>query len=187
MRKSRPPGAGMIRPDTTLEALGTLPPAFMPEGGSVTAGTSSPLSVGAAALLVMSEEKCRELKLKPLARILATAVVGVNPEEMGIGPVPAIHKALDRAGLTLDQIDCLEINEAFAVQVLAVLGLLRLGVDKVNTRGGAIALGHPLGASGARIAATLLYRMRDSGARHGVASMCIGQGQGIATVFESCA
>ncbi len=176
-----------IRPDTTLEALAALPPAFQPDGGSVTAGTSSPLSVGASAILVMSEEKSQALGLKPMARIRATAVVGVNPEEMGIGPVPAVHKALKRAGLSLDQIDAIEINEAFAVQVLSVLGLLKLSVDKVNTRGGAIAIGHPLGASGARIATTLLYRMRDSGARYGVATMCIGQGQGIATVFEACA
>lgn len=175
-----------IRGDTTLESLAALAPAFQPEGGSVTAGTSSPLSVGAAALLVMSEEKARELGLKPLARVKAMAVTGVNPEEMGIGPVPAVSKALKRAGLTLDQIDCIEINEAFAVQVLSVLDLLGVGVDKVNTRGGAIALGHPLGASGARIATTLLYRMRDQGARRGLATMCIGQGQGIATIFEAC-
>jgi acetyl-CoA acetyltransferase len=105
---------------------------------------------------------------------------------MGIGPVPAIRKALKRAGLTLDQIDCIELNEAFAVQVLAVLKLLGIGEDKVNTRGGAIALGHPLGASGARISTTLLYRMRDQGAKLGIATMCVGQGQGVATIFEAC-
>jgi acetyl-CoA acyltransferase len=175
-----------IRRDTSLEALTALAPAFNPEGGSVTAGNSSPTNVGAAALLVMSAERASELGLKPLAKIRAMAVAGVNPEEMGIGPVPAIRKALKRAGLTLDQIDCIELNEAFAVQVLAVLKLLGIGEDKVNTRGGAIALGHPLGASGARISTTLLYRMRDQGAKLGVATMCVGQGQGVATIFEAC-
>ncbi len=175
-----------IRRDSTAESLSALPPAFNPDGGSVTAGNSSPINVGAAALLVMSEEKARELGLKPIARIRAMAVAGVNPEEMGIGPVPATQKALKRAGLTLDQIDCFELNEAFAVQVLSVLKLLGLKEDKVNTRGGAIAIGHPLGASGARIATTLLHRMRDEGAKLGLASMCIGQGQGVATIFEAC-
>ncbi len=175
-----------IRRETSLEALAALPPAFNPDGGSVTAGNSSPTNVGAAALLVMSAEKASELGLKPLAKIRAMAVAGVNPEEMGIGPVPAIRKALKRAGLTLDQIDCIELNEAFAVQVLAVLKLLGIGEDKVNTRGGAIALGHPLGASGARISTTLLYRMRDQGAKLGIATMCVGQGQGVATIFEAC-
>ncbi len=175
-----------IRPDSSLEALASLPPAFNPEGGSVTAGNSSPINVGAAALLVMSEEKAKELGLKPIARIRAMAVAGVNPEEMGIGPVPSTQKALKRAGLTLDQIDCIELNEAFAVQVLSVLKLLGIGADKVNTRGGAIAIGHPLGASGARIATTLLHRMRDQGAKLGLATMCIGQGQGVTTIFEAC-
>jgi acetyl-CoA acyltransferase len=175
-----------IRRDSTAESLSALPPAFNPDGGSVTAGNSSPINVGAAALLVMSEEKARELGLKPIARIRAMAVAGVNPEEMGIGPVPATQKALKRAGLTLDQIDCFELNEAFAVQVLSVLKLLGLGEEKVNKRGGAIAIGHPLGASGARIATTLLHRMRDEGAKLGLASMCIGQGQGVATIFEAC-
>jgi acetyl-CoA acyltransferase len=175
-----------IRRDSSLEALSNLPPAFNPDGGSVTAGNSSPINVGAAALLVMSEEKAKELGLKPIARIRAMAVAGVNPEEMGIGPVPSTQKALKRAGLTLDQIDCIELNEAFAVQVLSVLKLLGLGEDKVNTRGGAIAIGHPLGASGARIATTLLHRMRDQGAKLGLATMCIGQGQGVTTIFEAC-
>jgi acetyl-CoA acyltransferase len=175
-----------IRRDTSMEALSALPPAFNPEGGSVTAGNSSPTNVGAAALLVMSAEKAKELGLKPLAKIRAMAVAGVNPEEMGIGPVPAVRKALKRAGLTLDQIDCIELNEAFAVQVLAVLKLLGIGEEKVNTRGGAIAIGHPLGASGARISTTLLYRMRDQGAKLGMATMCVGQGQGVATIFEAC-
>jgi acetyl-CoA acyltransferase len=179
-------GDQCIRRESTLEALGSLPPAFNPDGGSVTAGNSSPINVGSAALLVMSEEKARELGQKPIAWIRAMAVAGVNPEEMGIGPVPAVQKALKRAGLKLDQIDCIELNEAFAVQVLSVLKLLGLSEDKVNTRGGAIAIGHPLGASGARIATTLLHRMRDQGAKLGLATMCIGQGQGVATIFERC-
>ncbi len=175
-----------VRADASLEALGKLPPAFNPAGGSVTAGNSSPLSVGAAAVLLMSEARARELGFKPLARVKAMAIAGVEPCEMGIGPVPAIHKALRRAGLKLEDIGAIEINEAFAVQVLSVLKLLGLDESKVNTRGGAIAIGHPLGASGARIATTLLYRMRDEGVRYGLASMCIGQGQGAATIFENC-
>ena len=114
------------------------------------------------------------------------AVAGVAPEEMGIGPVPAVHKVLKRTGLTLNQIECIEINEAFAVQVLSVLKLLNLTEERVNTRGGAVAMGHPLGASGARIAITLLHRMRSVGARYGLATLCVGQGQGVATVFEAC-
>jgi len=174
-----------IRGDTSLESLSALPPAFQPEGGSVTAGNSSPINAGAAAVLMMSEQKAAELGLTPLARVRAMAVAGVNPEEMGIGPVPAVHKALKRAGLSLDQIECIELNEAFAVQVIAVLKLLGIDEKRVNTRGGAIAIGHPLGASGARITATLLYRMRDQGAKLGLATMCVGQGQGVATIFES--
>ena len=134
----------------------------------------------------MSEEKARELGLKPLAKVRAMAVAGVNPEEMGIGPVPAVHKALKRAGLTLDQIECIEINEAFAVQVLSVLKLLGIDEKRVNTRGGAIAIGHPLGASGARLVTTLLHRMLDQGAKLGMATLCVGQGQGVATILESC-
>jgi acetyl-CoA acyltransferase len=176
-----------IRRDTSLEALAALPPAFNPAGGSVTAGNSSPINVGAAALLIMSEERAGALGLKPMARIRAMAVAGVDPAEMGIGPVPAVHKALERAGLKMDDIDCVELNEAFAVQVLAVLKRLGLGLEKVNTRGGAIAIGHPLGASGARITTTLLHRMRDEGAKLGLATMCVGQGQGVATIFEACA
>jgi acetyl-CoA acyltransferase len=175
-----------IRRETSLEALGALAPAFNPAGGSVTAGNSSPLNVGAVAVLMMSEDKARELGLKPLAKVRSVGVAGVNPEEMGIGPVPAVHKALKRAGLSLDQIDCIELNEAFAVQVLSVLKLLGIGEEKVNRRGGAIAIGHPLGASGARIATTLIHRMRDEGARYGLATMCVGQGQGVATIFEAC-
>jgi acetyl-CoA acyltransferase len=176
-----------IRRDTSLEALGALPPAFNPAGGSVTAGNSSPINVGAAALLIMSEDKAKELGLKPIAKIRAMAVAGVNPEEMGIGPVPAVHKVLERAGLSLQDIGAFELNEAFAVQVLSVMKLLGMTDDeKVNTRGGAIAIGHPLGASGARIATTLLHRMRSEKVQFGLATMCVGQGQGVATVFEAC-
>jgi acetyl-CoA acyltransferase len=173
-----------IRRDTSRENLAMLPPAYNPDGGSVTAGNSSQVSVGAAALLIMSRERATELGMTPMASIRGMAVAGVDPAEMGVGPVPAVHKALARAGLTLDDIDCIELNEAFAVQVLAVLKGLGIGEEKVNTRGGAIALGHPLGASGARIATTLVHRMRDQGARFGLATMCVGLGQGVATVFE---
>jgi acetyl-CoA acyltransferase len=174
-----------LRRETSLESLAALPPAFNPAGGSVTAGNSSPINVGSAALLIMSEDKARELGLKPMARIVSMAVAGVDPSEMGIGPVPAVRKALARANLSLDQIGAFEINEAFAVQVLSVLKLLGLPEEKVNTRGGALAIGHPLGASGARIATTLLHRMRSESARFGLATMCVGQGQGVATIFEA--
>jgi acetyl-CoA acyltransferase len=174
-----------IRRDTSLEALGALKPAFMPQGGSVTAGNSSPLNVGAAALLVMSEEKAKELGLKPKVRIKAMAVAGVDPSVMGIGPVPATHKALERAGLKLDDIDLIELNEAFAAQALSVMKLLKANPEKVNVRGGAIAIGHPLGASGARISTTLIHAMMDKKARFGLATMCIGAGQGIATIYEA--
>jgi acetyl-CoA acyltransferase len=175
-----------IRRDTSLESLAALKPAFMPEGGTVTAGNSSPLNAGAAALLVMSEEKAKELGLKPRVRIKAMAVAGVDPSVMGIGPVPATHKALERAGLKLDDIDLIEINEAFAAQTLAVIKLLKADPNKVNVRGGALAIGHPLGASGARIATTLIHAMEARQARFGLATMCIGAGQGIATIFERC-
>ncbi len=174
-----------IRPDASLESLGALPPAFLPEGGTVTAGNASQISVGAAALLVMSEEKAKELGLAPKVRIRATAVAGVDPSVMGLGPVPAANKALRRAGLRLEDIDLFEINEAFAAQVLAVVRLLKVDPEKINVRGGAVALGHPLGASGARIATTLIHAMEERKARLGLATMCIGGGQGIATVFEA--
>jgi acetyl-CoA acyltransferase len=173
-----------IRRDTSLEALAALKPSFT-STGTVTAGNSSPFNDGAAALLIMSEERAGELDLKPMARIKAMAVAGVDPAVMGIGPVPATHKALRRASLKIEDIDLIEINEAFAAQTLAVIKLLGLDVEKVNVRGGAIAIGHPLGASGARIATTLLHVMRDRGARYGLATMCIGGGQGIATIFEA--
>jgi acetyl-CoA acyltransferase len=174
-----------IRRDTTLEALSALRPAFMPDGGTITAGNSSQLSVGAAALLVMSEERAKELGLTPKVRVRAMAVAGVDPSVMGIGPVPAVHKALERAKLTLADIDLIEINEAFAAQTLSVMKLLKADPERVNVHGGAIALGHPLGCSGARIAGTLIHAMAQRKGRLGLATMCIGAGQGIATVFET--
>ena len=174
---------GCIRPDTDAQALSGLRPAFDADG-TVTAGTSSPLTDGAAFLLVCSAKFAAEQGLTPLARIVSTAVSGCAPEIMGIGPVEATKKALDRAGLSLDDIDIVELNEAFAAQSLAVIGELGLDAAKVNIEGGAIALGHPLGASGARItgkAAQLLHR---NGAKHALATMCVGGGQGIATILE---
>lgn len=173
-----------VRRDTNLAALASLRPAFAPAGGSVTAGNSSQISVGAAAALMMSEDKAKELGYQPLARVRAMAVAGVAPEEMGIGPVPAINKVLQRANVKLTDVGAIEINEAFAVQVLSCLKLLGMDDKRVNTRGGAVAIGHPIGASGARIAATLLHRMKDEGHRLGIASLCVGQGQGVATLFE---
>src|SRR5262249_20927240 len=149
------------------------------------AGNSSPLSVGAAAVLIMSEEKARQLGLQPKVRVRAMAVAGVDPSVMGMGPVPATHKALERAGLKLADINLIEINEAFAAQTLAVIKLLKADREKVNVRGGAIAIGHPLGASGARITTTLIHAMLDRKARLGLATMCIGAGQGIATIYEA--
>jgi acetyl-CoA acyltransferase len=177
-------GDQCVRPDTTLEALAALEPAFMPKVGTVTAGNSSPLNDGASALLVMSEDKAKSLGLAPLVRIRATAIAGVEPCVMGTGPVPAVQKVLQRAGLSLGDIDLIELNEAFAAQALACIRMLNLDEAKVNVRGGAIAIGHPLGASGARISTTLINAMRDRGASLGLATMCIGLGQGIATVFE---
>ncbi|TWT37206.1 3-ketoacyl-CoA thiolase [Posidoniimonas corsicana] len=173
-----------VRADTSLEALASLKPAFMPKIGTVTAGNSSPLNDGTAALLVMSEQRAKDLGLTPMARVLATAVAGVEPCVMGTGPVPATKKALKRAGLKLADIDLIELNEAFAAQALACARALELDLDRVNVNGGSIAIGHPLGASGARIATTLLHAMADRDASLGLATMCIGAGQGIATVFE---
>lgn len=174
-----------VRPETSAEALAALKPAFLPPGmGTVTAGNSSPLNDGASALLVMSDEKAKALGLKPLVRVLATAVVGVEPSVMGTGPVPATQKALKRAGLSLADIDLVELNEAFAAQAIACMRMLGLDEEKVNVRGGAIAIGHPLGASGARISTTLIHNMIDRDAELGLATMCIGVGQGIATIFE---
>jgi acetyl-CoA acyltransferase len=173
-----------IRSDTSMEALAALAPAFMPGMGTVTAGNSSPLNDGAAALLMMSQDRAESLGLTPLAKVRATAVAGVDPCVMGTGPVPATQKALKRAGLTLADIDLVELNEAFAAQALACIRMLKLEQEKVNVRGGAIAIGHPLGASGARIATTLIHTMRDQGATFGLATMCIGVGQGIAVILE---
>ncbi|MCL1481957.1 acetyl-CoA C-acyltransferase FadA [Marinobacter sp. M3C] len=176
-----------IRPETTVESLGQLRPAFDPKNGTVTAGTSSQLTDGAAAMILMSAERAQALGLKPMARIVSMAVAGVDPAIMGYGPVPATKKALKRAGLKIEDIDFWELNEAFSGQSLPVLKDLKLmGVvdQKVNLNGGAIALGHPLGCSGARISTTLLNIMQANGGRYGVSTMCIGLGQGISTVWE---
>ncbi len=173
-----------IRDETSLEAMAGLSPAFLPEVGSVTAATSAPLSDGAAALMVMSEAEAKRQGITPIVRVLATAVVGVPPAVMGIGPVPASRKLLARVGLSLADIDLVELNEAFAVQAIACLDELGLDHERVNIRGGSLAIGHPLGASGARIATTLIQAMRDRQASLGLATMCIGLGQGIAVVFE---
>jgi acetyl-CoA acyltransferase len=171
------------RADTSLEKLAALKPSFKPDG-QVTAGNSSQVSDGAAAVLLMSAERARELGIKPMARIRATAVAGVSPEIMGWGPVPATRKALSRASLSIGDIDLLEINEAFAAQVLACNTDLKIDESRLNPNGGAVALGHPLGCSGARLVVTLTHEMRRRGAALGVATMCIGIGQGIATVVE---
>ena len=173
------------RRDTTLESLAKLKPAFRKEGGTVTAGNSSGLNDGAAALLVMSEEKAQALGLKPMARILSSAAAGVPPRTMGLGPVPAVKKALVRASLQLKDIGLIELNEAFAIQSLAVIEDLGLDPKIVNVNGGAIALGHPLGCSGARILTTLLHEMKRRGnVKYGLATLCVGVGQGEATVVE---
>lgn len=171
------------RPDTTIEGLAKLKPAFK-EGGTVTAGNSSGINDGAAALVLMSADKAKELGLKPMARIRAYASGGVDPAIMGMGPVPAVRKALSKAGLTIDEIDLMEVNEAFAAQFLAVMRELGLAREKVNIHGGAIALGHPVGGSGARILVTLLYAMEKKNAKLGLAALCIGGGQGVATIVE---
>jgi 3-oxoadipyl-CoA thiolase len=172
------------RPDVTIESLRKLRPAFSDGRGTVTAGSSSGINDGASALLVMSEREARAQNKTPLVRIASSAVAGVAPDVMGIGPVPAVHLALRRAGLSMDQIDLVEINEAFAAQVLACIRELEMPLDRVNVNGGGIALGHPLGASGARIVTSLAYEMQRRGARYGLATMCIGVGQGIAMVLE---
>ena len=176
-----------IRPDTTLEILGKLRPAFRTDGqGSVTAGNSSGLNDGAAALLLASSRVVNELSLKPLARVVSSAAAGVAPRIMGIGPVPATERALELAGLTLDQIDIIELNEAFAAQSLAVLRALRIADDdaRVNPNGGAIALGHPLGMSGARLALTATRELHRQQKRYALCTMCIGVGQGFAMIIE---
>ncbi len=171
------------RPDVTLEQLAKLPPAFQKDG-SVTAGNSSGINDGAAAVLLMEGELARELGYRPLARVLSSAVAGCDPSFMGLGPVPAIRKALDRAGLTIGDIDLFELNEAFAAQAIPCMNELGIDPARVNVNGGSIAIGHPLGSTGARITATLVHEMRRRNARYGVISLCIGLGQGIATVVE---
>jgi len=174
------------RPETTLESLAALKPAFKRDAsGSVTAGNSSGINDGAAAVLVMSRARARELGMRPIARMVSSAVAGVDPATMGLGPIPATRKALHRAGLTVDDLDLVELNEAFAAQAVPVMRELGLDSEKTNVNGGAIAIGHPLGASGARLTATLVHEMRRRGARYGLATMCIGVGQGIAAVFEA--
>ena len=172
------------RPDTSMEKLAKLPAVFR-KGGSVTPGNSSSLNDGAAAVVVMSREQADAFGLKPMARIVSTGVAGVDPRTMGLGPVPASEQALRKAGLTIDDMDVVELNEAFAVQSLAVINDLHIPKEKLNPNGGAIALGHPLGCSGARIMTTLLHELKRRNARYGLATMCIGVGQGIAAVVEN--
>jgi 3-oxoadipyl-CoA thiolase len=174
------------RPDTTAERLAGLKPAFR-EGGTVTAGNSSGLNDGAAALVLASEEKARAVGARPLGAFVASAVAGVDPRVMGVGPIPAVRKLLDRAGLTVADLDVVELNEAFASQSLAVIRELGLDEERVNPSGGAIAIGHPLGMSGARLVVTLLHELRRRGGRYGVATMCVGVGQGQAALFEGAA
>ena len=171
------------RRDTSLERLASLEPAFL-KGGSVTAGNSSPLNDGAAAVVLMSADKAKELGITPLARVITMAVAGVRPDIMGIGPVPAVRKALQRANLRLDEIDLIELNEAFAAQSLAVVKELGIDQEKLNPHGGAIALGHPLGCTGARLIATLLNDLQTASQRLGMATLCVGGGQGVATIIE---
>jgi 3-oxoadipyl-CoA thiolase len=171
------------RPDSSAEKLASLKPAFR-QGGSVTAGNSSGLNDGAAAVVIASEEKARELGVEPLGAFVGSAVAGVDPRVMGIGPVPAVRKLLERTGVGVGDLDLVELNEAFASQSLAVVRELGLDEAKVNVNGGAIAIGHPLGMSGARLTVTLLHELRRRGGRYGVATMCIGVGQGQAALFE---
>jgi 3-oxoadipyl-CoA thiolase len=171
------------RPDTSAEKLAALRPAFR-EPGTVTAGNSSGLNDGAAALVIASEEKARELGVEPLGTFVGSAVAGVDPRVMGIGPVPAVRKLLARTGISIDDVDLIELNEAFASQSVAVVRELGLMEENVNVNGGAIAIGHPLGMSGARLAVTLLHELRRRGGRYGVATMCVGVGQGQAALFE---
>jgi 3-oxoadipyl-CoA thiolase len=171
------------RPDTSMDALGRLKPAFR-AGGSVTAGNSSGINDGASATVLVAAEMARRLGLTPMARVVATAVAGVDPAVMGLGPIPATRKVLERAGLSVDQLDLVELNEAFASQSLACIRELGLDPERVNVNGGAIAMGHPLGMSGARLITMLAHELQRRGGRYGLATMCIGVGQGIATVIE---
>ena len=172
------------RADTSAEALAKLRPAFKREGGTVTAGNSSGINDGAAAVLVVEAERARGLGLRPMARVISTAVAGVDPAVMGVGPVPATRKALERAGLAVADLDLIELNEAFASQSLVCIDELGLDPARVNVNGGAIALGHPLGMSGGRLITMLSHELRRTGGRYGLATMCIGVGQGIATIIE---
>jgi acetyl-CoA acetyltransferase family protein len=171
------------RPDTTAEKLATLKPAFRGDG-TVTAGNSSGINDGAAALVIAGEEKAKALGAEPLGTFVASAVAGVDPTVMGVGPIPAVRKLLDRTGITADDIDLVELNEAFASQSLVVIRELGLDPEKVNVKGGAIAIGHPLGMSGARLVVTLLHELRRRGGRYGLATLCVGVGQGQAALFE---
>jgi acetyl-CoA C-acetyltransferase len=170
--------------ETSLEKLSMLRPAFIKDG-TVTAGNSSGINDGAAAMLLASEEAVKKYALEPMAKIVSMAVAGVDPSIMGIGPVPATQKALQRAGLKTDQLDLIELNEAFASQSIACIRDLKLDIAKVNVNGGAIAIGHPLGCSGVRISTTLLHEMKRSHAKYGLATMCIGVGQGAAVIYEN--
>ena len=171
------------RADTTLERLSSLAPVFRPDG-TITAGNCCPLNDGAAAVVVMSDVRARELGIRPRARIISSGVSGLNPEIMGLGPIEASRQALARAQLTMDDIDLVEINEAFAAQVLPSAKHLGIPLEKLNVRGGAIALGHPFGMTGARIMTTLLHSLEESGARYGLETMCVGGGQGMAMIIE---
>jgi acetyl-CoA acyltransferase len=173
-----------VRADTSLDGLAKLKPVFR-EGGSVTAGNSSQMNDGAAAVLLMSAERAQALGLQPLARFVSFGVGGVAPEIMGVGPVAAVPKALQRAGLKLDDIDLIELNEAFAAQAVAVIRELGMDLDRVNVNGGAIALGHPLGCTGAKLTAQLLHEMGRRESRYGLVTMCIGGGMGAAGIFEN--
>jgi acetyl-CoA acyltransferase len=172
------------RPGTSMEALAKLPPAFT-QGGSVTAGNSSPLSDGAAAAVLLSERKAKALGVKPLGRLRGFATAGVDPDIMGIGPIPAIQKLLAQTGLSIKDIDVFEINEAFAAQAVYCQRELGIPIDKLNVNGGAIALGHPLGCTGAKLTATLLHELKRRGGKYGIVSMCIGGGMGAAGLFEA--
>ncbi len=171
------------RPDSSIEKLGKLKPAFK-ENGTVTAGNSSGINDGAAALLIAAREKARALGLRPLGRIVAGASAGVHPDYMGLGPIPAVRKLVERTGVRVTELDAIELNEAFAAQVIPCMRALGLPDDRTNPNGGAIAIGHPIGASGARLAGTLLRELEHRGGRYGIATMCIGVGQGLATLFE---
>jgi acetyl-CoA acetyltransferase family protein len=171
------------RPDTSAEKLASLKPAFR-EGGTVTAGNASGINDGAAALVIASEEKAQALGIQSLGRFVASAVAGVDPRVMGIGPVPAVRKLLDRAGVSVEDLDLVELNEAFASQSLVVIRELGLDEERVNVNGGAIAMGHPLGMSGARLVVSLLHELRRRQGKLGVAALCVGVGQGQAALFE---